>query len=444
MRNTCLAAAVTFGAVALAPASALAATTSRVSLSSTGLELNASSSGASLSADGRYTGFSSAATNVVAGDSNGVADVFVRDRSSQKTIRVSVSSAGGQGNGESREVAVSRGGRYVAFTSDATTLASGDTNGTQDVFLRDRDTDADGVYDEASAVSTKRMSVASSGTQANAGASSAAIGSGRYVAFSSAASNLVSGDTNGTADIFVRDRTNSRTIRVSVSSTGEQLAVGSYEPSISRSGRWVAFQTNDQYTPRGFVRDRDTDADGIFDEPASVKTIPIEPGSIADTFGMSANGRYVTYVTLSDDYEYSEVFAHDLRTGKAARMTVSSTGALANRGGGRSSRSAISGNGRYVTFTSYADNLVSGDTNGVNDIFVRDRDTDADGIYDESGAVRTTRASVSSTNLQANAESDGAVMTESGNFVGFESAATNLSTYADSNTSRDVFLRTNP
>ncbi len=208
MRNTCLAAAVTFGAVALAPASALAATTSRVSLSSTGLELNASSSGASLSADGRYTGFSSAATNVVAGDSNGVADVFVRDRSSQKTIRVSVSSAGGQGNGESREVAVSRGGRYVAFTSDATTLASGDTNGTQDVFLRDRDTDADGVYDEASAVSTKRMSVASSGTQANAGASSAAIGSGRYVAFSSAASNLVSGDTNGTADIFVRDRTN--------------------------------------------------------------------------------------------------------------------------------------------------------------------------------------------------------------------------------------------
>ncbi len=102
MRNTCLAAAVTFGAVALAPASALAATTSRVSLSSTGLELNASSSGASLSADGRYTGFSSAATNVVAGDSNGVADVFVRDRSSQKTIRVIVSSAGGQGNGESR------------------------------------------------------------------------------------------------------------------------------------------------------------------------------------------------------------------------------------------------------------------------------------------------------------------------------------------------------
>ena len=446
MRSTYLAGALASGAVALTtPALAVAATTSRVSLSSTGVELNASSSGASLSADGRYTGFSSVATNGVTGDSNGVADVFVRDRSSRKTIRVSVSSAGGQGNGASREVAVSRGGRYVAFTSDATTLVGSDTNGTNDVFLRDRDTDGDGIYDEAGAVSTRRMSVSSSGAQANAGASSAAIGSGRYVAFSSAASNLVSGDTNGTADIFVRDRTSSRTVRVSVSSTGGQMAVGSYQPSISSSGRWVAFLTEDEYegATRGFVRDRDTDADGIFDEPTSVRTISVGPGN-AGTFGISANGRYITYVEYSVDGERSDVFAHDLRTGKAAIMTVSSSGVLANRGGGRSSLRAISGNGRYVSFTSYADNLVSGDTNGVNDIFVRDRDTDADGIYDESGSVRTTRASVSSTDLQANAESDGAVMTEHGNYVGFESAATNLSTYADSNAAWDVFLRTNP
>lgn len=443
MRNIPLAAAVAVGTAVLVPAPAFAGTTLRASLSNAGTELNAESSGASLSADGRFVGFSSAATGAVAGDSNAVADVFVRDRSGRKTVRVSVSSSGVQGDGPSTEGHVSRGGRFVAFTSEATTLVNGDTNGVADVFLRDRDTDADGIYDEAGSVSTKRMSVASSGAQANAGASSAAVSNGRYVAFSSTASNLVPGDTNGLADVFVRERTSSRIVRISVSSTGEQMTGASVDTSISTSGRWVAFRQDSTGRSRGFIRDRDTDADGVFDEPGAVKTTaiagPETPGLL--TLAISANGRYAAYTELSGDYEGSSVLVRDLKTGKTAEMSISANGFSST---GVSSRAGISGNGRYVTFSNVDfGGRYEGEIDEY-DVFVRDRDVDADGIYDESGAVKTTQASVSSQEVQANGDSFGAVMSENGKYVGFESLATNLSSYADSNGVRDIFLRTNP
>ena len=150
----------------------------------------------SLSAEGRLVAFESYASNLVPGDTNGRLDVFVHDRQTRLTERVSVDSAGIQGNGSSRQPSISADGRFMAFTSDATNLVPGDTNGRTDVFVHDRQTGT-----------TERVSVDSAGNQGNAGSSGVGIsGDGRFVAFTSSATNLVPGDTNSVADVFVRVR----------------------------------------------------------------------------------------------------------------------------------------------------------------------------------------------------------------------------------------------
>ncbi len=170
-------------------------TTSRVSVSSSGVQANALSGGAAISADGRYVAFRSYASNLVAGDTNIDPDVFLRDRQTGTTSRASVSNSGVQANSGSDSAAISPDGRYVAFRSYASNLVAGDTNIDPDVFLRDRQTGT-----------TSRVSVSSSGTQANGGSYGAAISADdRYVAFASEASNLVAGDTNNTYDVFVHE-----------------------------------------------------------------------------------------------------------------------------------------------------------------------------------------------------------------------------------------------
>jgi hypothetical protein len=313
-------------------------TTELVSLSSAEVQADSESWSPAINDDGRFVAFYSDATNLVSGDTNDVEDVFVRDRQAGTTVRVSVSSGGTQANGASDGwIAISSTGRYVAFTSDASNLVTGDTNDTGDVFVRDRDTDADGIFDEAGAVSTTRVSVSSGGAQGNGESYYAAIsGDGRYVAFGSAATNLVTGDTNGFPDVFVRDRQTATTARVSLHSAGTQGNAGSFDPAISADGRQVAFQSfatnladgdtnvfcdtdgDDEYDdncPDVLVRDRDTDEDGILDEAGAVSTI---------------------------------------------RVSVSSLG---GEGDGESLDPAISGDGNRVAFYSYASNLVAGDTN---------------------------------------------------------------------------------
>ncbi len=169
-------------------------TTRRVSVSSTGAQGDSGGFGPAISSAGRYVAFSSHASNLVSGDTNAAQDVFVRDRELGTTRRVSVSSTGAQGDSLSFDPAISSAGRYVAFSSDASNLVPGDTEGTVDVFVRDRDLGA-----------TRRVSVSSTGAQGNRISFEPAISSaGRYVAFSSAASNLVPGDTNDSLDVFVR------------------------------------------------------------------------------------------------------------------------------------------------------------------------------------------------------------------------------------------------
>ena len=177
------------------------------------------------------------ATTLVTGDTNGSADIFVKDRQTGAVTRVSVRTDGTQQSGDSSAPDVSSDGRYVTFASTAA-LVVGDTNacaGTAptcaDIYVHDR-----------TAGTTARVSVATGGTQAGAGSAAPRIsGDGRFVAFESAATNLVAGDTNGAVDIFLHDRQTATTTRVSVASNGAQSDRASLLPTISDDGARIAF-----------------------------------------------------------------------------------------------------------------------------------------------------------------------------------------------------------
>jgi Tol biopolymer transport system component len=210
---------------------------------------NDSSSDASISNDGDYVAFTSLATNLIAptNDTNGIRDIFVRNDIAGTTVRVSVATNGAQATSTSigsYEPEITPDGRFVVFYSYANNLVAGDTNNLADVFLRDRDTDEDGIFDEVGAVSTTRVSVGPGGVQANGESSYPSISAdGRYIAYQSTASNLVVGDTNGVSDIFVYDRQTNTTTRVSVALDGTQANGASSNPDISYDGSYVAFES---------------------------------------------------------------------------------------------------------------------------------------------------------------------------------------------------------
>lgn len=209
--------------------------TERVSVSSAGTQGNNGSTDPAISADGRYVAFTSYASNLVSGDTNGAADVFVHDRQTNSTERVSVSGTGGQGNGTSYSPSMSADGQFIVFLSTASNLVPGDTNGYWDVFVHDRQTGT-----------TERVNVSSSGGQANNSSfrRPSISGDGRYVVFDSWATNLVDRDANAyIADIFLHDRQTGTTELVSVSSGGEQGNGNSYSPSISTDGNSIVFSS---------------------------------------------------------------------------------------------------------------------------------------------------------------------------------------------------------
>jgi hypothetical protein len=409
-----------------------AAKTTRVSVSSASAQGNAGSYDPALSANGRFVVFESYASNFVRGDRNGVGDVFVRDRRTRTTRRVSVSSAGTQGNAESFNAAISANGRFVVFVSAASNLVAGDTNGVTDVFVYNR-----------RARRTTRVSVGAAGAEANANSSAlgtpALSANGRFVAFRSDASNLVAADGNGATDIFIRDRRTRRTTRVSVSSTGEQGSAGSWTAALSADGRFVAFDSTARNLVAGdtnarldvFVRDRRTRTT----RRVSVSSGGAQGNNDSSFPVISANGRFVAFESLASTLAPGgpdgsvDVFVHDRRTRKTTRVSVSSAGA---QGNDDSFRAAISADGRFVAFVSAASNLVARDRNGTWDVFVHDRRT-----------RRTTRVSVSSTGAQGNKMSSSfsaAALAGNGRSVAFESEASNL-VARDRNGSSDVFVR---
>ena len=363
-------------------------TTARVSVTSGGSQASGFSFQPAISSDGRYVAFDSDAPDLVSGDSNNASDVFVHDRQTGATTRVSVDSAGAQADASSYSPAVSSDGRYVAFYSEATNLVSDDSNGADDIFVRDRDTDGDGIFDEAEAVSTARVSVDNGGGQADGASSDPAVSvDGRFVAFYSEATNLVLEDTNGTGDIFVRDRQTGATERVSVDSAGSQANGGSYDAAVGWDGRLVAFysaatnlvagDTNNSWDV--FVRDRAT---GVTTRVSVDRAGNQGTGTSSDP-AISADGRYVTFrsgasnLVPSDTNGAEDIFLHNLQMGAIMRVSVDSAGGQANGG---SSAPGVSTDGRFVAFYSRASNLVPEDTNGRQDVFVHERPAVVGGI----------------------------------------------------------------
>jgi Tol biopolymer transport system component len=182
----------------------------------------------SISADGKYVAFESFASNLVAGDINGADDIFVRDLESGTTVLVSTGS-GGQGNSYSSDPSISADGRYVAFDSLADNLVAGDTNGNQDVFVRD-----------LVSGTTVLFSTGSTGQGDSHSFAPSISADGRYVAFTSYATNLVAGDTNSDSGTFVRDLVSGTTVLVGTGIPGQVYNPFSY-PSISADGSFVSF-----------------------------------------------------------------------------------------------------------------------------------------------------------------------------------------------------------
>jgi Tol biopolymer transport system component len=225
---------------------------------------NGDSTAPSISADGRHVAFESMATDFVASDANGASDVFVRDRVANVTTRMSLDSSAVPTDGDSTGPSISADGRFVAFESVATNLVAGDTNLAWDVFVRDRVADT-----------TTRVSVAWNGAEGNGPSGAPTIsGDGRRVAFESDAMNLVTGDTFSVSDVFMRDRVASATARMSVDSAGGQANGGSYAPSISADGRYVAFES----VAKNLVPSDTNDARDVFmhEAPAVATSITIK------------------------------------------------------------------------------------------------------------------------------------------------------------------------
>ncbi len=351
-------------------------TTRLISLNSNSIQSNNTSLDPSISADGRYVAFQSAASNLITDDSNATSDIFIRDLQTNATRRVNLSFNGTQANNFSQSPTISADGRFVVFYSEASNLVSGDSNDEPDIFIRDLQTNT-----------TQRVSVDSNGNQSNGGSFTPISIStdGRYVAFESDASNLVTDDTNDIRDIFVRDLQTNTTSRVSLDSNGIQGNSGSFDPSISADGRYVAFESDaDNLVPNDnnngiggdindiFVRDLQTNTTIL----VSVTSDGIQGDSNSFTPSISADGRYVAFVStasnfvIDDTNQAGDVFVRDLQANTTRRISLDSNG---NQGSdGSSVDPSISADGRYVAFNSFASNLVVDDTNESRDIFVTD------------------------------------------------------------------------
>jgi Tol biopolymer transport system component len=437
-------------AVVMIASRGVAQVTARVSVDSEGREGNGSTDNATISRDGRFVAFVSSASNLVAGDRNGRIDVFVHDRLSGETTRVSVRSDGGESHPTSTSYpygpSISADGRFVAFRSDASDLVPNDTNGHGDIFVHDRQTHE-----------TTRVSVDDAGNETDDESWFPALSDdGRFVAFTSYASNLVIGDTNGFADAFVRDRVARTTTRVSVDSLGNQ-ATGFMYPywsiAISGDGRFVGFDHDaPNLVPDDtngctdvFVHDLETGETSRVDVDSAGRQSET-PFFCSGNVSLSRDGRFVAFSSWGDDLVPNDtngdtdVFVHDRASGETRRVSVSSTGAQAHHGDLYGSGGPyLSTDGRYCAFSSGADNLVVGDTAPTCSI-----DGDAyncdDVFRHDLWTGETIRLSVSSVGFAGHGDSFAAGISGDGMAVAFVSSAANLDG-RDTNGVSDAFVR---
>jgi Tol biopolymer transport system component len=401
------------------------------------------------SSDGRHVAFASLATDLVANDGNGCADVFVHDRATGATVRVSVDSSGIEGDLASEWTDLSSDGRFVAFQSAADNLVAGDTNGKIDVFLHDRDPDGNGIFDEGNGVTT-RISVDSAGVEGDGDSLQPAISGdgsrvafysvaddliaydhngwgdvfvrfvasgtttspsrggdgtswypaissdGKFVAFESQATNLVPGDTNYSLDILVRDLVNQTTARASVDSSGNQGNQSSYGPCpLSSDGHVVAF-----WSDAGSLVSGDTNAapDVFVHDFSTGLTTRVSVRADGSQFegaawpGLSADGSLVAFENFkifigSEGTPYWDDFAIELRDLGAGTTTRLDFNCAGAPPNDNCFMTSISPDGRLVGFLSAASDLAAEDTNDDFDVFVDDRSiVEPDATWDNYGA----------------------------------------------------------
>lgn len=420
-----LMAAVVVSVLGAQPADAAWSAVERVSEGTGGTEGDAASGAPSISWDGRYVAFASASTNLVGGDANGVTDIFLNDRTSGTTSRVSVATGGGEANGASTAPSISGDGRYVAFTSDADNLVTDDANAYSDVFIHDTLT---GV--------TERISTSTAGDNGNLPAGAPSMSwNGRFVAFYSLANNLVAGDTNGWWDVFVKDRSNGYTQRVSISSGGTESDGMSHEPAISFDGRYVAFASAATNLAAGdtnatddiYLRDRvssTTERISVASDGSNTDAGSYKPS-------ISYDGKFVAYESLATNVVASDtngtwdVFVRDRDSVSNERVSVATDGSQAQ---GNTRGRAISWDGARVSFASTGSMVVPGDTNLVGDAFIRDR-----------LAADTSRLSAAGA-VQVSAEAYDAVIAGDGRSAGFTTAGDFPTAIADTNGVDDVYV----
>lgn len=405
----------------------------RGNVSASGAQANGTSLRFNMSGNGRFITFQSAANNLVPGDTNGQSDVFVKDLETGEVTIVSRASDGTLGNSASTESQISYDGRYVVFESSASNLVAGDSNGNSDIFMHDRVTGT-----------TTRVSLTDAGLQANGNSFLPQISAdGRYVAFSSAGTNLVAGDTNGVLDIFVRDTVAGTTTRVSVATGGAQGNSISRFSDMSDDGRYVTFESSASNLVAGdtnggldvFVHDLVTSTT----TRVNVDSAGAQTGGASNGF-ISGNGRYVFFSTpdatlvAGDTNGISDIFRKDLVTGEVIRVTLNSNGEQTNGFSGLADSAAASFDGNYVVFSSAATNLDTTlpDTNGVYDVFVRNI---KEGI--------TTRVNLAFDGTEANSSSElYADISGDGRTVVYQSFASNL-VPGDTNGQFDAFVASN-
>ena len=324
-----------------------------------------------LSDDGRYIAFSSEGDNLVAGDDNGVSDVFVRDVLNESTIRVSVASGGGQANGRSYLTDISPDGRYVVFFSEADNLVGGDGNGAWDVFLHD-----------IQGMTTERVSLGTAGAEGDGDSTRAFVSAdGRYVAFESDAANLVTDDDNARRDVFVRDRTGSTTTMVSVDSQGRAGNEGSYVCDLTADGRHVGFHSfadnlvqapaTERWVRNVYLHDRDTGTTAI----ASTDISGLASTSGSYGCSLTADAQLVAFESADvffagDKERIQDIYVKDMLSGVLEKVSEGEGGLPATAD---SFQPMLSPDGRYVSFQSVASNLTADPYSGGVHVYVRDR-----------------------------------------------------------------------
>jgi Tol biopolymer transport system component len=404
---------------------------------------------ARVSADGNHIVFASSANNLVPNDTGGT-DIFIRDRAAGTLKRMSIRADGTQSIGAHWHPDLSPDGRFIVFSSDATGLVTPSTTG-RHIYLRDRDTDVDGIFDEPGAVSLELISVSGSGQRATGECGLPSVSAdGRYIAFQSVASNLVAGDNNGVMDVFVRDRVNGTTVRVS-SAGGVAGNGASSVPNISGNGHYVLFHTNADNLVSGDTN-QTTDVMRYNVRQGTIERVSVSSTGAQLTTGsvlgseaivgpcISADGRHVVFQTSSavipgDTNGQIDVYARDMDANTFTRISRRADGS-------QTAYPCISGtmssDARFVMFSTSDFLVVDNDTNNRQDIFMQDRDADENGVFDEVGGVSIKRVSVGNRGVQTSLASYGGRIVDGGVEVIFTTTAGNL-VPGDTNGFPDVF-----